>query len=579
MSFQTPITIKQALQRIERHEYALPAIQREFVWTPEQISALFDSLLRGYPIGSFLFWTVEASHSREFKFYDFVQHYHERDNPHCPALNITEPRKLTAILDGQQRLTAFNIALRGSMANKEPRKWKDNPDAYPRKRLCLNLAREAEVNEANLRFDFRFLTDLRAAERTPEEAWFPVPRILEFANAGPAINSYLKQRDLAQDERAFQTLYELYGLVHDRATISHFLEEEQDLDKVLNIFIRVNSGATKLSYSDLLMSISTAQWSKIDAREAVIRLVDELNGIRDGFEFSKDFVLKAGLMLSDIASVGFKVTNFNTKNMTLLESKWDGIAKALRLTVGLAADFGLSRQTLSADSALLPIAYYLHRRQLGEPYRTQSKYSEDRQAIRGWLVRTLVKSGVWGAGLDTTLTAIRSMIEKHGTEYFPVAEIEAEMARRGRSLKFTKEEIQDLAELPYGDRRCFAMLSLLYPFVDLRNLHHIDHVFPKARFTKKKLLHAGVPEAKLEDIQCKANLLPNLQLLPGTQNQEKNDSMPAEWLVNQFKNGTARKEYSERHDLGELPEDFDGFEAFYMARRARLHDRIRASLG
>lgn len=578
MSFQTPIAIKQALQRIERHEYALPAIQREFVWTPEQICALFDSLLRGYPIGSFLFWTVEASHSREFKFYDFVQHYHERDNPHCPALNITEPRKLTAILDGQQRLTAFNIALRGSMANKEPRKWKDNPDAYPRKRLCLNLAREADVNEANLRFDFRFLTDLRAAERTPEEAWFPVPKILEFTNAGPAINSYLKQRDLAQDERAFQTLYELHGLIHDRPAISHFLEEEQDLDKVLNIFIRVNSGATKLSYSDLLMSISTAQWSKIDAREAVIGLVDELNGIRDGFEFSKDFVLKAGLMLSDIASVGFKVTNFNTKNMTLLESKWDGIAKALRLTVGLAADFGLSRQTLSADSALLPIAYYLHRRQLGEAYRAQSKYREDRQAIRGWLVRTLIKSGVWGAGLDTNLTAIRSMIEKHGSERFPVAEIEAEMARRGRSLKFTKEEMQDLAELSYGDRRCFAVLSLLYPFVDLRNLHHIDHVFPKARFTKKKLLQAGVTEATLEDIQGKANLLPNLQLLPGTQNQEKADSMPAAWLSGQFKNEASRKEYCERHDLGELPAEFDGFVAFYAARRGRLLERIESSL-
>ena len=52
-AFQTPITIQKALGAIERREYVLPAIQREFVWWPEQIECLFDSLMQGYPIGSF----------------------------------------------------------------------------------------------------------------------------------------------------------------------------------------------------------------------------------------------------------------------------------------------------------------------------------------------------------------------------------------------------------------------------------------------------------------------------------------------------------------------------------------------
>jgi len=58
MAFQTPITVRDALDAVQRHDYALPAIQREFVWSAEQICMLFDSLLRGYPIGSFLFWKV-----------------------------------------------------------------------------------------------------------------------------------------------------------------------------------------------------------------------------------------------------------------------------------------------------------------------------------------------------------------------------------------------------------------------------------------------------------------------------------------------------------------------------------------
>ena len=61
MAFQTPITISDALERIHKRQYALPAIQREFVWSQEQICALFDSLMRGYPIGAFLFWEVKKN--------------------------------------------------------------------------------------------------------------------------------------------------------------------------------------------------------------------------------------------------------------------------------------------------------------------------------------------------------------------------------------------------------------------------------------------------------------------------------------------------------------------------------------
>lgn len=80
-----------------------------------------------------------------------------------------------------------------------------------------------------------------------------------------------------------------------------------------------------------------------------------------GFAFSQDVVLEAGLMLADIASVGFKVENFTSENMAKLEADWPVTRSALVRTVELAS-FGLNGQTLLADSALLPIAYYLHRR-------------------------------------------------------------------------------------------------------------------------------------------------------------------------------------------------------------------------
>jgi uncharacterized protein with ParB-like and HNH nuclease domain len=53
--FQPAVPVAKVLEGVHNSEYVLPAIQREFVWKTDQIRALFDSLMRGYPIGAFLF--------------------------------------------------------------------------------------------------------------------------------------------------------------------------------------------------------------------------------------------------------------------------------------------------------------------------------------------------------------------------------------------------------------------------------------------------------------------------------------------------------------------------------------------
>ena len=131
MAFQTPITIKQAIGRIHNNQYLLPAIQREFVWQPRQIERLFDSLMRGYPIGSFLFWRVDPETAKNYSFYQFITNYDQR-KPHNPVHGApsTVPG-LTAVLDGQQRLTALNVALHGSGRWKLPTPVVEQPGRLP----------------------------------------------------------------------------------------------------------------------------------------------------------------------------------------------------------------------------------------------------------------------------------------------------------------------------------------------------------------------------------------------------------------------------------------------------------------
>ncbi len=284
-------------------------------------------------------------------------------------------------------------------------------------------------------------------------------------------------------------------------------------------------------------------------------------------------------MLADIASVGFKVENFTTSNMALLESNWPSIRTSLLRTVELAASFGLNGQTLRADSALLPIAYYIYRRDVPANYVTHGQFASDRKSIQYWLVCSLLKaSGIWGSGLDTLLTALRETIRVNGSNGFPVMEIRNVMTQRSKSLTFEAAEIEDLVHMEYGDRRTFALLSLLFPFVDLRNQFHIDHVFPSSRFSRPQLRRSGIQEDRLSVLGQRVNQLPNLQLLEGAINNDKRASMPAEWLAKHCPDMVAQERYREIHLLGDIPADILTFEIFFEARRDRLRTRLTTVL-
>jgi hypothetical protein len=574
--YQAGGTIASLLKQVGDNELILPAIQREFVWKPEQICNLFDSLLQGYPFGAFLFWRIQPENLGKYQFYDFVKDYHQRDNPHCPPLKELPERELVAVLDGQQRITALNIGLRGSYSQKIHGKWWSSSNAFPLRRLYINLLGQPQ-EETGSRYQFEFLTDKQAEAKSENAFWFRVSRIME------------EDRDDLNDElndgweggknslkTARAVLRHLITTIFDKDKIAYYEEKDQELERVLNIFIRMNSGGTILSYSDLLLSIAVAQWDELDAREEIHTLVDEMNNTGDGFSYSKDLVLKAGLMLSDIGSVGFKVENFNKANMAILEQNWAGIRSALLLAVELLATFGFNSQNLRADSAILPIAYYLYSRKLGDSYLSKPDYAKDRETLRQWLVKSLLKaSGIWGSGLDTLLTSLRKVLREEGKSGFPADKLYSTMASKGKSLHFVEEEIDELAELEYGGKRTFALLSLLFPGFDFSRHFHVDHIYPKGLFTVSKLRKAGVPEEQLAAFKVWSNRLPNLQLLEGSINNAKRQKMPLDWYKTTWPDSEARQRHLHSQGIDLLPERISEFDAFYEKRKAALKSRIQ----
>lgn len=147
------------------------------------------------------------------------------------------------------------------------------------------------------------------------------------------------------------------------------------------------------------------------------------------------------------------------------------------------------------------------------------------------------------------------------------------------SLRFDREEIEDLVATPYGKGRMFALLALLYPGIDARNQFHVDHVFPRSRFTLKRLAQAGIASDEIPEFMDRVNRLPNLQLLEGPINQSKLSMLPLGWAQAQHPDTKQRGLYLAGHDLDGLPVDLSGFLDFFDRRQRLMADRLSALLG
>lgn len=581
MSFQTPITVKDVVENIHKKKYLLPAIQREVVWSTDQIERLYDSLMRDYPVGSFLFWHVERKNTKKYQFYEFMRDYHEKDNANNVKADISDEDDIVGILDGQQRFTSLYIGLRGSYAYRVPRRRWNNPHAFPKRTLYLNLlSPKKNDDKGDMFYDFAFLCEDELNQDNPDVYWFKVSEILNLKEQWEVndylINNEITQKPRAQARFASRTLFKLWAVIHESKVVNYYLEKDEKLDKVLNIFIRVNSGGTILSYSDLLLSIAIAQWREKDAREEVTKFVKELNNIGEGFNFDKDLILKSSLVLSDIKDFAFKVDNFDKANMHKIEDEWDQIKQAMRGAVTLISALGYSRETLTAKYVIIPIAYYLKRIGIPNNFDVAQSYSEDRATVHCWIIYSLVKR-VFGGSPDSVLRPLREKISQVESG-FPLQSIIDEFRGTTKSIIFTEDDIENLLTYTYGQSYTFSILALLYPSLDYRNKFHIDHIHPHSKFTRARLKKLSISEDDIDYYLDNANLLPNLQLLEGVHNQEKNDTDFKIWFDRHYKTQESKNGYMERHYIPSVDLSLKNFREFVEKRRSKLRSKLKEIL-
>jgi uncharacterized protein with ParB-like and HNH nuclease domain len=579
MSIQNAITIKEAIQNIDSKKFLIPAIQRGFVWEPDKIKCLFDSVMRSYPIGTFLSWEVPKS-QYDLDFYEFIRDFNKSKKAlsRNKKAEIDQNKEIIGILDGQQRLTAFYLGILGSMVTAKGQSKQNGRNGEITKYLYLDILNKPDPdNELELEWEFEFLTEAQVAKDSEVKLWFKVGDILKFKDSTEAT---FHVRDLtykAGDDKqkfAMMSVAHLFEVLVKDKIISFYKEQSPELDKVLDIFVRLNSKGKPLSKSDFFLSLATSKWTDLNAREEIEGLVDELNA--EGFSFNNDFVLKACLALGDVKSIASSVNNIKME-MSRIEGQWQTISEALRTSVDLIKDLGFRERTLPSNNAIIPIAYFL--KLLKTPSNIFNiNMVKDRQLIHAWLNIAILKKS-FGGKSDNLIKKLRDYMAENKPKQFPLDGI-IELYR-GQEKEFTlgDAEIERLMEYEYGDAYTFPTLALLYPNIDFKNHIHIDHIFPKAIFNRKKLTELGVPAETHDEYINGVNSIANLQLMDGRENSSKSETLPEDWINATYGTSKEKLEYLKSNFMSDLPLGILNFLDFISQRERLLVRQFRNEVG
>jgi hypothetical protein len=514
--------------------------------------------------------------------YQFIENFKQGD-VHNIRVDLTE-RKATFVLDGQQRLTSLLIGFYGSYTVKKPHTHKSNPDNWIQNSLYIDLLKSPEeISNDDLDSDISVTYGLQffqAEQRiTPDQYWFRISRFRtiktdkEFSILHSEVLKKLPAGATRQDRRIVEAnLERLWQIYFHEPVVSYFTEKNQSLDRVLNIFIRANDAGTKLTKSDLLMTMATSKWLDFNAREEIFGLVDHLNlKLKRSNNITKDFVLKACLVLNEL-EVAYKVDNFTNSNLETIEVSWPNIKTALIDTFDLINTYGIDRETLSSTNALMPIAYYLYR--LKQDFKGTTDFEgQQRRRIIQWLLGALI-NGAFSGTSDRAISSCRAVLRDHlriSTD-FPSYKLVSELADQGRSATFTSDNMRKLLDVTYGDRRSFLALSLLYEIGAFNaGTTQIDHIIPQAHVNKKSLGAMGLSQTRVDEIIQASQKLGNLQFLLARENNEKRDLPFSHWVE------TRDDDFLNRHCLpsdrslwcvGNLPE-------FVAAREHLIEKRIK----
>ena len=535
---------------IDEKKLLLPHIQRPFVWKQDknnnQVKCFLDSVLRGYPFGTLLFWITRD----DIQIRRFIDNYEDGMNVKETYLRSSEYKnqEKRLVLDGQQRLQALYIALKGT---------------YNKKELYFDVLSGDKTfwdGRDELKYDFEYLTEDESKEQNNNEKYWVLLKNLVLSDEistklkrdildrmkedGITVTNRIEEKvedNVAKVKNLFTELELIYYYPID-STVGKITE----YDEILEVFIRTNSGGTILSKSDLMFSLIKLSWDEAEEEfEDLLSLINK----QGAFCFDKDFILKTALVLID-KRAKYEVKKFKGKegeqNLESIKDNWSQIVQSFNWLKDFLNYVRISSDVvLPSYNALIPIIYfaYIHN---CKPRSPKVKFN-----IQTWLYKALLNGNFSGQS-DRVIDNCTDIVKDHSTlEYFPFKELEGKI---GTDLK----RVVDV-NLNIIDSNTHLVLNMLYVFnkqiINFQpklngNSPEVDHIFPKSKMLRAYKFPSN-----------SVNNIGNYMFLEKSLNISKKNRLPEEYFPEAVKQQPDfyERNFSAPDPVLHKPENFEKF--------------------
>ena len=303
--------LQNLLDEVVSGSIKIPVFQRDFVWKPTQMIELFDSILKGYPIGSLLLWFPED----DFKTKEFIGPY---------KIDI-RGSNINYVLDGFQRIsTLFGVLM--------------NPNK-------LGYESIKELKDYNIHYDLfeKEFTYLRK-KKDVKPYYIPLYKAFDTFEFLDFLRQIESEFDFIESKLLIDNAKELSKILYDYE-IPYVQIKGGDIKSAVQIFSRINSKGTEISQDFMLSALSYNQETNFLFSDAITEFINSLNV----YNFEK---LKRDTVLNCIANTKGKVY-FDVKMEELLKPDLEPLTRKAFTHIYKAVKF-LHQELLILDVRLLP---------------------------------------------------------------------------------------------------------------------------------------------------------------------------------------------------------------------------------
>lgn len=415
---------------------------------------LFDSLMRNYPIQTLLFWRTKSA-IKARKFMEQISWDADLSDFYDNSKSQEGVDKVF-VLDGQQRLQTLYAIFSGSITSVDNQR----AEAY------FDTTSGVGVDEQGLMYILQF------SKEPLSLPWYRVANVVgkdtqknseeladyinEYLDKNPVTGAQVKldntqsgRRD--REKRVRRNMSQLVSLLREE---KHFWIQELDgvandypYDRILDIFVRVNSGGTKLDSSDLMFAAMKEGWDEVE--EKIEETTELLNGTN--LQFDKTFPLKCLLVAHGRGAEASPEKFTGANSGTLLNDMnngWDRAEAAFQeLRDFMKNDIKVyADKVIRSYNSFIPLFDYL--------YYNPRPTEEGRALMRAYHYKAQL-FGWYSQGTDTIVNTLHTILGKPHPEGFPLQSIKDYFKKRGSQTELLKTHLNET-------RLRYILLNMIY---------------------------------------------------------------------------------------------------------------------